>query len=73
VGNGKDNTVLELVNALNRIIGKNIQPKFLPIRAGDVLRTCADISKIQQKLKYQPLVSFEEGLKHTVEYFKKKS
>ena len=67
VANGKDHTVLELVSALNRIIGKNIQPKFLPLRAGDVLRTCADISKIQQKLKYQPLVSFEEGLKRTVE------
>ena len=73
VANGKDNTVLELVGALNRIIGKNIQPKFLPVRAGDVFRTCADISKIQQKLKYQPLVGFEEGLKHTVEYFKNKS
>jgi len=72
VANGKDNTVLELVGVLNRIIGKNIQPKLLPVRAGDVFKTRADISKIQQKLKYQPLVSFEEGLKHTVEYFKKK-
>jgi nucleoside-diphosphate-sugar epimerase len=72
VANGKDNTVLELVDALNRIIGKNIKPKLLPVRAGDVFRTSADISKIQQKIKYRPLVSFEEGLKHTVEYFKKK-
>jgi len=71
VANGRDNTVLELVDALNRIIGKNIQPKLLPVRAGDVFRTSADISKIQQKIKYQPLVTFEEGLKHTVEYFKK--
>ncbi len=72
VANGKDNTVLELVDALNRIIGKNIQPKLLPVRAGDVFRTSADISKIQLKIKYQPLVTFEEGLKKTVEYFKKK-
>jgi len=72
VANGKDNTVLELVNALNRIIGKNIQPKLLPVRAGDVFRTSADISKIREKIKYQPLVSFEEGLKRTVEYFKEK-
>ena len=72
VANGRDNTVLELVEALNRIIGKNIQPKLLPLRPGDVFRTSADITKIQQKIKYQPLVSFEEGLKHTVEYFKKK-
>jgi nucleoside-diphosphate-sugar epimerase len=72
VANGKDNTVLELVDALNRIIGKNIKPKLLPVRAGDVFRTSADITKIQQKINYQPRVSFEEGLKHTVGYFKKK-
>ena len=72
VANGKDNTVLELVSALNRIIGKNIEPKLLPVRPGDVFRTSADITKIQQKINYRPLVSFEEGLKHTVEYFKNK-
>lgn len=69
VANGKDNTVLELVAALNRIIGKNVDPKFLPIRPGDVFRTSADISKIQKKLNYRPMVNFEEGLKKTVEYF----
>ena len=48
VANGKDNTVLELVDSLNKIIGKNIQPRLLPLRAGDVFRTCADISKIRK-------------------------
>ncbi len=70
VANGKDNTVLELVGALNRIIGKSIQPKLLPVRPGDVFRTSADISKISAKINFRPLVSFEEGLKYTVEYFK---
>ena len=72
VANGKDNTVLELVAILNKIIGKNIQPKLLPVRAGDVFKTHADISKIQAKLNFKPLVGFEEGLKRSVEYFKKK-
>lgn len=72
VANGTDNTVLEIVHALNRILGKNIQPKFLPLRAGDVFKTHADISKISAKLGYKPLVNFEDGLKKTVEYFKKK-
>jgi nucleoside-diphosphate-sugar epimerase len=72
VANGRDNSVLELVDALNTIIGKNIKPKLLPVRAGDVFRTSADISKISQKIGYKPLVSFEEGLKYTVEYFKNK-
>jgi len=72
VGNGYDNSVLELVNVINRIVGKSIQPKFLPVRAGDVYRTNADISKIQKILKYQVLVTFEEGLKRTIGYLKDK-
>jgi nucleoside-diphosphate-sugar epimerase len=70
VANGKDNTVLELVAMLNKIIGKNIKPKLLPIRPGDVFRTSASISKINKVLKYKPTVDFEEGLRRTVEYFK---
>jgi len=72
VANGKDNTVLELVDCLNTIIGKDIKPKLLPVRAGDVFRTNADISKIKRMLKYEPKVSFEEGLSRTVGYFKQK-
>ncbi len=70
VATGKDNTVLELVECLNKIIGKNIAPKFLPVRAGDVFRTLADISKIKEKLGFRPKISFEEGLHKTVEYFR---
>ena len=70
VANGKDNSVLELVASLNKIIGKNIRPTFLPVRAGDVFRTCADIKQIKCALNYLPKVSFEQGLKKTVLYWK---
>ncbi len=72
VANGKDHTVLELVEVLNKIIGKKIKPKFLPPRPGDVFKTNADIAKISRKLIYKPLVNFEAGLKETVKFFKKK-
>jgi len=72
VANGKDNTVLELVALLNKILSKNIQPRHLPIRAGDVFRTNADISKISSKIGYKPLVNFEEGLEKTAAYFRRK-
>ena len=72
VANGEDNSVLHLVEVLNKIIGKNIQPKLLPVRAGDVFRTQADISKIQKKLGFKSLVSFEEGLRRTADWFKNK-
>jgi len=70
VANGKDNTVLQLVDLLNSIIGKNVKPKLLDARAGDVFKTEADISKIKQLINYKPLVNFEDGLRKTVEHFK---
>jgi nucleoside-diphosphate-sugar epimerase len=71
VANGKDNTVLGLVDALNKIIGKDIKPRFLPVRPGDVFKTLADVRKLKKKLGFKPLVTFKEGLRRTVEYFKK--
>lgn len=71
VANGKDTTVLEIVDTLNKFLDKNIQPKFLPIRQGDVFRTSADISKIKKILNFRPEVDFKEGLRRTVEWFKK--
>jgi nucleoside-diphosphate-sugar epimerase len=71
VANGNDNTVLQLVELLNKIIGKNIKPAFLPIRIGDVFRTLADISKIKNILNFQTKVDFEEGLTRTVNWFRK--
>jgi len=73
VANGQDNTVLQLVDSLNKIIGKNIKPTFLPVRPGDVFRTLADISKIKSKLGFKPKVDFEEGLKRTVTWFQSTS
>jgi len=70
VANGKDNSVLELIDTLNKIIGKEIKPDFLDVRQGDVVKTHADISKIKDRLKFKPSVNFEEGLEKTVEYFR---
>ena len=70
VANGQDHTILELVEAINNITGKKVQPQFLPVRQGDVYRTCADINKIRNMLNYKPLVSFDEGLRITIDHLK---
>ncbi len=69
---GKEYTVLDIVNGINKILVKNVQPKFLPVRVGDIFRSNSDIARIQGATAYKPLVSFEEGLGKTVEYFRKK-
>lgn len=71
IANGKDTTVLNLVKILNRILGKNIPPRLLPPRAGDVYKTLADISLASALLKFKPQVDFLEGLNETVNFWKK--
>ena len=66
VGTGKSVTVLDLVAALNRILGTQIVPAHGPPRAGDVRHSRADISSIRRELGYEPSVSFEEGLRRTL-------
>jgi len=41
-----------------------------PERAGDIKHSLADISLAQKLLGYQPRVSFEEGLRRTVEWYR---
>jgi len=44
--------------------------EMLPMQAGDVPITFADISKAQSKLGYQPITSMAEGLTRFVAWYK---
>jgi UDP-glucose 4-epimerase len=67
VGTGHSVRLVDLVAALNAIFGTNLEPEFHPARAGDVRDSLASLARISQVLGYQPLVSFRDGLKRTVE------
>jgi UDP-glucose 4-epimerase len=71
VGVGASITVLDLVESLNKILGTNLKPTFGPTRAGDVRYSRADISAARKDLGYDPDVSFDEGLKKTVEWYRR--
>lgn len=56
---------------LEEIVGPLPTPTYGPTRAGDVRDSQADISKAESLLGYRPLVSFEQGLRRTVEWASK--
>jgi UDP-glucose 4-epimerase len=58
----------DLLRVMNRIVGTNIQPIYAEERAGDVRDSQADITKARMLLGYSPIVSLEEGLKHTLDW-----
>ncbi len=70
IAGGRDTTILDLVNILNGILGKDIAPLLLAKRKGDVFKTLADIKLSRKILKYRPVVDFIAGLKITAEYWK---
>jgi len=73
VGTGRSVTILDLVNELNTILHGKHAPKFGPSRAGDVRFSRADISRTRSDLGYDPKVTFEEGLRNTVEWYRETS
>ncbi len=67
---GSTTSIMDIVNELNTILGTKIKPKYAPKRKGDVRKTRADISKMKRLLKIKRIIGFEEGMRHTVEWFR---
>ncbi len=61
----------QLVRLINEIVGKNIQPIYTDPRPGDIKHSFADIERLKTTLGYQPKVYFEEGLKKTIDWYRK--
>ncbi len=70
VANGQSTTLLQLVDALNRFLGTDVEPEFAPPRPGDVMESMADISQAREALGYEPVVYFEEGLERSIDYYR---
>lgn len=57
----------ELVEKINEILGTNVLPNHSSPRQGDIKDSFADIMKAKNAFWYEPKVSFDEGLKLTID------
>jgi nucleoside-diphosphate-sugar epimerase len=60
----------QLFHAMRDLLGATVEPQYGPTRAGDVRDSQADISKAQRILGYRPTVSFEDGLRETLDWYR---
>ena len=67
---GQRITLNETYQALQRLTGHSGPPCYAAEREGDIKQSLADISKAEAALGYKPMVSFEEGLRRTVEWYR---
>ena len=70
VASGNPQSVNQLWQSLRDIMNIRLDARYLDIRAGDVRKTEADISKTTQLLGWKPEIDFHKGLKKTAEWFK---
>lgn len=68
---GEQFSVNYLYNAIRELLGIKHEATYRQEREGDIRNSLADISKARNLLGYNPQYRFEDGLKLTVEYFRK--
>lgn len=70
IANGKSISLVELLAALNRQLGTNVQSRHTDPRPGDIRESMADITQAVKLLGYEPQVPFEEGLRRSIAYYR---
>jgi UDP-glucuronate 4-epimerase len=68
IAGGCQATVLEVVETLERLLGRHLEREHVATVPGDPRKTGADISQARQDLGYEPSVSLEEGLGRQVNH-----
>jgi nucleoside-diphosphate-sugar epimerase len=68
---GESYSLNELVRELNKILNTNIEPVYTDPQPGDVKHSLADVSKAKELLGYEVKVDFKEGLRRTVDWFRR--
>ncbi len=71
VGTGKETDVNTLFRLLRRIVGVDTAEVHGKAKPGEQRRSVLDYSLIQKELGWNPSVSLEEGLRLTVDFFRK--
>jgi UDP-glucose 4-epimerase len=67
IGCGDEVSVLDLISAVERATGREVNVLHNPQKPGGLSRLAADISRAQELLNFRPKVKLDEGLRMTLE------
>jgi nucleoside-diphosphate-sugar epimerase len=70
---GERLTVNALLAAVNDVLGTKVEAVYVDPRPGDILHSTADVEKSRRVLGFEPRVTFLDGLKTTVDWYRKRS
>lgn len=70
LGHNRPVETLLFVQMMEKLLGRRAQIELLPPQPGEMLETCADLSRVQSAIHFTPRVALEEGLGRFVDWFK---
>jgi dTDP-glucose 4,6-dehydratase len=72
IGNPDERTILDLTDAILRLTGSRSRVEFHPLPVNDPKIRQPDISKARTLLGWEPTIGLEEGLRITIDWFRRK-
>lgn len=70
IGNNNPVSLMEFISILEKTIGTEARKVFMPMQAGDVFATHADIDSITNLAGFKPVTSLETGLRYFVDWYR---
>lgn len=69
IGGDKEDTLMEFIEEIEKNVGKVAKKKMMPLPAGDVVATVADIKRLR-KLGWKPTTRIKQGIKNFVDWYR---
>ena len=70
IGNQQPVELMTFINTIEQALGKEAHKNFLPMQAGDVLATFADVDDLKSDIGFSPKTSLETGIARWAEWFR---
>ncbi len=70
IGNSSPVKLLDFIEAIESALGKKAIKNFLPLQAGDVPATWADVDDLVENLGYKPQTTIQYGINRFIEWYK---
>ncbi len=67
---GERVSVNQIIRLINQLLGKEVPPRYVDERPGDVKHSLADITLAREVLGYEPLLMFDEGLRRAIDWYR---
>jgi UDP-glucuronate 4-epimerase len=69
IGNNNPVKLMDFITAIENKLGKTIEKNMMPLQAGDVPATYADVSDLVDDLDYKPATPVQDGINNFVDWY----